>query len=199
MPLLMVIDVQNGFVLPSSRHVVPVVAGLVDRWLAADAPVILTRYFNHPGSPFEQLVGWRAMHHAPDTDLVAELAGYAADDRVHVVDKTTYTALTSPVRDLITSWNVTQLYLCGLATDACVFATALSAFDAGLTPWIITDACASNASSRCPEKVHDEAVMQLSHLIGANQLIASRQACRPVGGPDAGSARVGPAHWIRRG
>jgi nicotinamidase-related amidase len=32
---LVVIDVQNGFVTDNSRHVVPVIADLVDRWMAA--------------------------------------------------------------------------------------------------------------------------------------------------------------------
>jgi nicotinamidase-related amidase len=172
----MVIDVQNGFVVPSSQHVVPVVARLVESWLAADAPVVLTRFVNDHGSPFERLVGYHAMRESPDTDLVPELAGYGDDDRVHVIDKTTYTALTSPVREIVTRSGVTQVYLCGIATDACVSLTAFSAFDAGLIPWVVTDACASNASSRCPETVHNEAVRQLGHLIGANQLLDSDQA-----------------------
>ena len=29
---LVVVDVQNGFVTDNSRHVVPVIADLVDRW-----------------------------------------------------------------------------------------------------------------------------------------------------------------------
>ncbi|MGW4720657.1 isochorismatase family cysteine hydrolase [Nocardia sp. NPDC004260] len=176
LPLLMVIDVQNGFLVPSSQHVVPAVARLIEWWLAAHAPVVLTRFLNDYGSPFERLVDYHAMRGSPDTNLAPELAGYADDDRVHVIDKTTYTALTAPVRELVTRSGVTQVYLCGIATEACVSLTAFSVFDAGLTPWVVTDACASNASGRCPEKVHTEAVRRLGHLIGANQLLDSEQA-----------------------
>ncbi|MFJ2399895.1 hypothetical protein ACIOUE_01240 [Streptomyces xanthochromogenes] len=44
------IDVQNGFVNEHSRHVVPVIGRLIEQWEAAGAPVLFSRYFNHPGS-----------------------------------------------------------------------------------------------------------------------------------------------------
>ncbi|WP_216917701.1 isochorismatase family cysteine hydrolase [Nocardia noduli] len=130
--MLMVVDVQNGFVVPSSRPVVMVVVDLVQRWLALGAPVVLTRYRNHPGSPFVRLVDWHGMHTSPDIDLVAELAPFAAEPGVYVVDKTTSTGLTDDVRRVIATERVEHLYICGIATDACVFATAL---DASTVAW----------------------------------------------------------------
>jgi nicotinamidase-related amidase len=53
---LVVVDVQNGFVTDNSRHVVPVIAYVVDRWTAAGRPVIFTRYLNHPESLFHSLM-----------------------------------------------------------------------------------------------------------------------------------------------
>ena len=44
---LVVVDVQNGFVTDNSRHVVLVIADLVERWRAAGRPVVFTRYLNH--------------------------------------------------------------------------------------------------------------------------------------------------------
>ncbi|WP_235466834.1 isochorismatase family protein [Streptomyces platensis] len=43
---LVVIDMQNCFVKRHSRHAVPAVCGLVDRWSGAGRPVVFTRYFN---------------------------------------------------------------------------------------------------------------------------------------------------------
>lgn len=38
-------------------------------------------------------------------------------------------------------WKVFEVFVCGLATDYCVKATALDAVDLGLTTWVIEDAC----------------------------------------------------------
>ncbi|MFX0574750.1 cysteine hydrolase family protein [Nocardia nepalensis] len=171
LPLLLAIDVQNGFIVPASAPVVPAVAALIDAWLAVDAPVILTRYLNHSGSPFQRLLDWHAMTSAPDTDIVTELAHHARDPRVQVIDKTTYSALTPETAETITHHRVNDVFLCGIATDACVLATTLALFDHGLTPWIITDACASNASRHPPQQVHDAALLLMSRLLGTRQLI----------------------------
>ncbi|WP_406279118.1 cysteine hydrolase [Nocardia sp. NBC_00881] len=181
LPMLMVVDVQNGFITPSSAHVVPVVARLVDRWSQTDAPVVFTRYFNYRGSPFERLVGWSGLMDAPDTDIVAELEHRSRGPRTHLLDKTTYTAFTAEAADLIATLGVTDVHLCGIATDACILKTALDLFEAGLTPWVITDACASNASRHPPQQVHDSALMHMSRLLGAGQLIDSVQALSVIG------------------
>jgi hypothetical protein len=34
---------------------------------------VLSRYFNHPGSQFDRLLGWTDVRGQPDTDLVDEL------------------------------------------------------------------------------------------------------------------------------
>jgi len=52
-PVLVVVDVQNGFITEHSQHVVPVITNLVRRWQAARGDVIFTRYRNYPSSPFE--------------------------------------------------------------------------------------------------------------------------------------------------
>ncbi|MEE3917940.1 isochorismatase family protein [Micromonospora sp. BRA006-A] len=50
---LIVIDMQNGFINDRSRHVIPRVVDLVEQWEATGKPVVFTRYYNYPGSPFE--------------------------------------------------------------------------------------------------------------------------------------------------
>ncbi|WP_406276881.1 cysteine hydrolase [Nocardia sp. NBC_00881] len=181
-PMLMVVDVQNGFLAPSCAHIVPVVADLVDRWLKTAAPVVFTRYFNYRGSPFERLLGWSRMLDAPDTDIVADLEHHTRDPRIHVLDKTSYTALTPQATTLITDLNVTDIYLAGIATDACIFKTAWDVFEAGLTPWVITDACTSNASKHPPQQVHESALLHMSRLLGAGQLISSCRALETISG-----------------
>ncbi|MGX1266918.1 nicotinamidase-related amidase [Streptomyces phaeoluteigriseus] len=46
--VLLVIDVQQGFVNRHSRGVLPAIVQLVEGWRAAGAPVVLTRFHNQP-------------------------------------------------------------------------------------------------------------------------------------------------------
>lgn len=144
---LVVIDMQNGFVNHHSRHVVPAVSDLVAQWSAAGRPVIFTRYFNYPNSPYERFFQWHRLQEPPETDLVPELTETAA--RAHaVIDKTRYTLFTAEATEMIRQTGWTDLIFCGIATESCVLKSATDAFEHGYAPWIATDACASDSKPR---------------------------------------------------
>ena len=176
--VLVVVDVQLGFVVDRSRHVVPVIVDLVRRWQAAGGATVFTRYFNYPDSPFERHVGWTAMHGAPETDIVPELAGLASRATA-VLDKTVYTALTPEGLDLISKNGWTDLYVCGIATESCVLKTAVDAFEVGLTPWLIEDASSSTAGPAA----HDAGILVATRFIGRGQIIQSSQLPIPAATP----------------
>ncbi|WP_329131300.1 cysteine hydrolase [Streptomyces sp. NBC_01476] len=166
--VLVVIDMQNGFVNRHSRHVVPAVADLVAQWSAAGRPLVFTRYFNYPNSPYERFFQWHRLQEPPETDLVPELAEAAAESHA-VVDKTGYTLLTPDAAELIRQAGWTDLVFCGIATESCVLKSAADAFEHGYAPWIVTDACASDAG---PD-VHDAGLLVARRLIGNRQLVTS--------------------------
>lgn len=170
---LLVVDVQNGFVNEHSKHVLPLIADLVDRWSASGRPTIFTRYWNFPDSPWERLIGWRALYGPPETDLAPELEPLVGGPNTHVLDKTVYTALTEEGLALLRELGVTDLVICGIATDACVLKTTLDAFELGFTPWVLRDAVASNATRHRAAEVHNSALTLIGRLVGAGQLIDS--------------------------
>ncbi|RZD82241.1 isochorismatase family cysteine hydrolase [Streptomyces albidoflavus] len=163
---LIVIDVQNGFVNHHSRHAVPTITRLVTQWAAAGRPVIFTRYFNYRNSPYERFFQWRRLTDSPETDIVPELVVAAAHAHA-VIDKTGYTLLTPEADELIRRAGWTDLVFCGIATESCVLKSAADAFEHGLAPWIITDACASDAG---PD-VHDAGLIVARRMIGLGQLV----------------------------
>jgi nicotinamidase-related amidase len=166
-PVLVVVDVQNGFIRDASRHVVPVIAELVDRWQAAGHDVVFTRYFNSPGSQYERLFDWTDLQESPETDIVPELADRAATATA-IVDKPIYSLFTSGGAELVRSHEWTDLYICGIATESCVLKTAADAFEQGdLTPWILEDASASHAGSAA----HDAGILVARRFIGPRQII----------------------------
>jgi nicotinamidase-related amidase len=165
-PVLVVVDVQNGFITQHSKPVVPVIVDLVRRWQAARGDVVFSRYLNYAGSPFERLIGWTKMADSPETDFVGELAPYVGP-HTPVLDKHIYTLFTPEGTHLVDERGWTDLYLCGIDTDSCVLKTAVDAFERDLTPWILKDACASHAG---PE-AHAAGLFIAGRFIGTNQII----------------------------
>jgi nicotinamidase-related amidase len=165
-PVLVVVDVQNGFITEYSRPVVPIIVDLVHRWQAAHHDVIVTRYLNYPGSPFERLIGWTKMTDGPQTELVPELTPYVGP-HTPVIDKYIYTLFTPEGTRLVDERGWTDLYVCGIDTEICVLKTAVDAFEHDLTPWILEDASASHSGP----KAHAAGLFIAGRFIGTNQII----------------------------
>lgn len=165
--VLVVVDVQNGFVRAESAPVVPIIVDLVDRWQTAGGDVVFTRYLNYPGSPFERLVRWSECMTSPQIDIVDELQPYA-DNAVAVIDKKGYGLFAdADGAALVAQRGWRNIYICGIATESCVLATALGAFESDLTPWVVEDASASHAG----QHVHDAGILVTRRFIGTGQII----------------------------
>jgi nicotinamidase-related amidase len=166
-PVLVVVDVQNGFVREQSRHVVPIIADLVDRWQAAGRDVVFTRYFNEPGSPYERFFNWTQLQGPPETDIAPELAEQA-QRATAILDKHTYSFFTPEGIELARQHGWTDFYICGIATESCVLKTAVDAFELGhVAPWLVEDASASHAG----QEAHDAGILVAGRFIGPRQII----------------------------
>jgi nicotinamidase-related amidase len=174
-PVLVVVDVQNGFITEHSQPVVPIIANLVHRWQVAHGDVVFTRYLNYPGSPFERLIGWNKMADGPETELATELAPYV-NSNTPIIDKFIYTLFTPEGKRLVDEQDWTDLYICGIDTEVCVLKTAADAFEHNLTPWILQDACASHSGP----KAHAAGLFIAARFIGANQIIQTASLSKSV-------------------
>ncbi|TQE33186.1 isochorismatase family cysteine hydrolase [Streptomyces ipomoeae] len=165
--VLVVIDVQRGFVNHHSEHAVPAVARLVQQWTAAGLPVVFARFHNVPGSPYERISNWTRLRDPEEQALVDELTPYV-DAAAAVIDKSVSSALTPELERLLAERGWTDLVLCGIDTDSCVYDTAVAAYHhGGLRPWIVTDACASSGGT----EMHEAALLLARRNIGGTQLL----------------------------
>lgn len=174
---LLVIDVQQGFVNQHSRGVIPAVVRLVKGWRAAGAPVVLSRFHNEPGSPYETITGWTRLRTPEEQALVPDLHPYIVD--ATVIDKAQASVFTPEGAQLIRDAGWSDLVLCGIDTDACVYDSAMAAYQSGYRPWIVTDACASSGGAQ----YHDAALLLAARNIGDSQLVTSETILTRIGGP----------------
>ena len=163
--VLLVVDMQNGFLGSKSQHVLPMVLRLAEEFKKRGLPIVFTRFHNDPGSQYERLIGWTRLRTSPETDLAAGLDGYASA----IVDKRIYSALTPEFVSMMDDHQWRTVVICGVATDGCVLKTAVDVFERGLVPLVVSDACASHAG----EEVHKAGLLLLSRFIGKDQLIST--------------------------
>lgn len=161
-PLLLVIDMQNGFVNHNSDHVIANVVRLLETFQSSSLPVAFTRFRNYDNSPWVRWIKWTRFITGPEIELIASLQ----PPQGPVFDKTTYTSLTPELLAFTEKSGVDTFVLCGIATDGCVLKTAVDVFERGLQPVVLADACASHAGTA----VHDAGLLLIRRFIGTSQV-----------------------------
>ncbi|GAB2606667.1 cysteine hydrolase [Streptomyces capparidis] len=174
---LLAIDVQCGFVNEHTASVIPAIVRLMEGWRAAGAPIVLTRFHNAVGSPYERITGWTRLRSTDEQALVPEVQPYA-HSAAAVIDKSQSSALTTEGLQLIRKAGWTDLVLCGIDTDACVYDSAVAAYQSGYRPWIVTDACASSGGAQ----FHDAALLLASRNLGHTQLLTTDTVLTRISG-----------------
>ena len=158
---------QNGFINEHSRHIVQNVDALIHGFQEISIPVVFSRFFNFAGSPYERLIGWDCVHNEPETDIVDELLPLVDA----LIDKNFYTAITPEFIERIGRNDWKTVILCGIATESCVLKTAADAFELGLRPIVISDACASDMG----KSSHLAGLLALESLIGKDQIMSTNE------------------------
>ncbi|MFB7673120.1 isochorismatase family cysteine hydrolase [Kitasatospora purpeofusca] len=144
---LAVVDVQVGFVNEASTHVVPVIAELLSNWQARGRASVVITYTNPEGSPYETISGWTKLRTPAEQALVPELVPLADGSSARFTKSTSSAFEVNEIEDFFRSTGTTDLVICGLDTDSCVHDTAVGAYHRSITPWIVTNACASSGGA----------------------------------------------------
>jgi nicotinamidase-related amidase len=156
--LLIVIDVQKGFVNRWTAHLLARVEALQAEY----GRVVATRFVNPPGSLYRRLMGWHGF--APGSDDV-ELA-FAQLPNARVMDKTTYTCVSDDFAAELRRDGVRRVEVCGVATDNCVLKSAVDLFERGIEPVVLADFCASHGG---PE-YHAAGLLLARRFLGPSQV-----------------------------
>jgi len=90
-----------------------------------------------------------------------------------------------PGVEALAGWS--DLVLCGIDTDACVYDSAVDAYQTGIRPWIVTDACASSGGPA----YHEAALLLASRNVGRGQLLTIDALLEQVTGAEGGHRAAG--------
>ncbi|HYM40654.1 MAG TPA: nicotinamidase [Thermoplasmata archaeon] len=158
-PALLVVDVQNDFcpggalAVPEGDRIVPRVNRLIELFERRDLPVLatrdwhprVTRHFKEFGGawPPHCIQGTKGARFHPDLRLPRDAIVLSKGMDPEQDSYSGFQAYNGQGRDLesvIRDLGVDEIFLCGLATDYCVRATALDATRRGLRVRVLEDA-----------------------------------------------------------
>jgi nicotinamidase-related amidase len=158
---IIIIDVQNGFINPSTEHIPAKIRSLLDAVVFEHR--IFTQFFNPPGSPYEELLHWTRLRSDDEVAIVRELLTYPSI----VFKKPIYSCLSPDFLRYAEAHQIKQFYLAGIDTDSCVLKCAVDLFEKGFKPMVLADCCMSHGG----RVAHDAALTILPRFIGGDQVI----------------------------
>jgi nicotinamidase-related amidase len=161
--ILVAVDVQKGFVTPSSQHVLKPIEAIQHRF----DHVVFTRFYNPDPSPFRRILDY---HDLPPGSEGVELAIAPRPDAV-IIDKPNYSGCNGELERQLKAWRANEVHIAGIATEACVMKTVSDLFEQDILTWVIADLCASDKEQR----FHDMAISILGTLVGTKHLINSAE------------------------
>ncbi len=156
---LLIVDVQRGFINSWTAHVPTAVEALQRDYQR----VIVTRFYNPPGSFYRRLIGWQRFGKESADFALA----FAPPAGAPVLDKPTYTCVTPAFLEDLAGWRVGRVDICGIATDNCVLKCAVDLFEAGVEPVVLAAACGSHGGPEC----HKAGLLLLGRFIGTRQVV----------------------------
>jgi nicotinamidase-related amidase len=183
--ILLVVDMQNGFMSDKCRHIIPTVIKSIEHFLAAGKLVAFTKFINTPDSNYVKLIHWSRLIDEPETSIVDELQPYIN----HIFDKPYYSAFTESFSSFILINQISKIYLCGVETDSCILKTAIDSFERGIEPVIIKDASFSAGGQQAHkdasfsaggQQAHDAGIFLLKRNIGKNQIQMSDEVIEKI-------------------
>ncbi len=163
---LIVVDLQNDFcpggalAVPEGDRIVPLVNSLAQAFARAGRPVVATQDWHPPDHvSFRERGGPWPPHCVQGTsgaDLHPELR---REPITHIVrkayrsDQEAYSGFQGTgLAELLRGLGVEEVYVCGLATDYCVHATALDASRAGFRTAVVEDATRPVYPGQVPDR-----------------------------------------------
>ena len=156
--LLLVIDVQNDFINDNTKNTLIKIKELVNS--NNFDLVAFTRFINDEDSIWYKKLNYKGCMTKEQQKIVIDT------ENNKIFDKKIYTAVNDELKDYIRENDISEIYLCGFDTDACVQKTAIDLFEQNYEVYVLKDYCMSHRG----EELHNIIIDNLKRLIGIDSI-----------------------------
>ena len=155
---LLIVDVQNGFICPSTAHI----PALVEKLQYNYKTVFVTQFYNQEDSFFRTLLNWNQVK----IDTQEFQLAFIPKKNAILLEKTFYSCVTPEFLDELAMRLIKQVDICGIETDICVTKCAVDLFENGIEPVILKNHCGSTTGNND----HQQGLQTLAKFIGSGQI-----------------------------
>lgn len=160
--LLVIIDVQNGFLGKSTGFIPDKIKSFLGSGKIKFDHIVATQFKNVDGSPYHELMNWSGLSDAESQ----KLDSYIEKVVEKVFQKTIYSSFTKEFELYIKENAIEKVYFCGIDTDCCVLKSAMDCFEKNIKFEVLANYCASNGG---PDS-HAAALLVMKRALGKNNI-----------------------------
>jgi len=165
---LLIIDVQEYFINKFTKNIPGKIAKYLESNKTKFDYVLFFKFVNSRKSNWVRLSNWQKMFKSPETDIVPELNQQI--NKNNLFTKTAFSCFkANGFKNFIKNKKINDLYLCGLDTHACIYCTAMEAYELGFNIHVIADLCAASHGN----KYHQNSLKALTRNLGKQVIIKS--------------------------
>lgn len=151
---LVVVDVQEYFLNKYTKHLPQKIVDFVGKNKSRFDYVVFFKFQNRRNSNWSKILGWNEMFKDEKCKLAPKLNSLSSKGNIFI-KKASFSIFRSVrFNKFLKEKKITNLFLCGLDTDACVYVSIFEAFERGYDVKVIENLCASHWGI----KQHNEAI-----------------------------------------
>lgn len=181
--LLLIIDMQNGFINRNTEGIDNRILKFLDR--IRDRVIVAgTRYVNHEHTACYIFEGWKScMAGTEEAEVIPTLRPFMA----RVFDKNKYSCWNDEMKAFIRDNEIEKVYFAGVNTGCCVLHSVFDFYNDLVDCSVIEDLCGSTSGVR----EHEAALIVLRSCITDGRVITAEQAVREILDADENGIRAG--------
>jgi nicotinamidase-related amidase len=157
--LLLVVDVQSCFI---NNYTIEV-RNNIEKLLKERQYdfVVFGKFKNNISSPFYNKLKYKKCITNEETEIVLNT------ENCKVIERCKYSLYTDELKSYIKDNNITEIYICGFDTDACIYKTALDLFENNYNVFVLKEYCGSSGGY----KLHEVGLTLLNRQLGKDSII----------------------------
>ena len=163
--LLVIVDLQKGFLNETTKHIVDKIKELVKT--KKFNHIVASQFINVKNSPFQRLMSWFDLQKAEEIALDPLVLDVAEK----IFQKDIYSCWTCEFEKYVKENEIDEIYFCGVDTDACVLKSAVDTFERNIDVKVIVNCCASTGGIDS----HRAGLLVLGRLIGKKNILEKRR------------------------
>ncbi len=168
--ILLIVDLQKEFIGEENKGLPAKIAAFLEKRKSNFDQILFFKFLNDKQSNWYQELRWDGMLEKSEAELVEEIKPFVNENNCFIKQAAFSVFRVKDFTNFLKQKEKVELYLAGLDTHACIYQSALEAFERGYKVRVIEDLCAASHG----EEYHQWAIKSLQRNLGTQVVVSSK-------------------------